>query len=111
MAQQQRERDAQLERERVAAVFAQQQVDMERRAFEERQRAIANHWAEVDSIVAGFDRLCRPPARDPIAEQVAMLEHELECQAASAAADAERSRSAKYLADQRAAVARRESGW
>jgi hypothetical protein len=44
------------------------------------------------------------------AERVAALEYELAMQADQQAADAERSRSAKYQADQRAAIARREAG-
>jgi hypothetical protein len=113
MALQQRERDAQLDRDRVAAVAAQQLADMERRSREAQAKRVTDHWREIDQLMAGLDRLCSPPPPDFTAQRVAALEYELQCQADQAAAADERSRAARYRDQQAAAVARREQsgGW
>jgi hypothetical protein len=110
MDQQQRERDARLDRQRIAAITAQHQADQARRVQAAREQAVANYWGEVHQLLIGLDRLCTPVQPDYTAQRIAALEGELEAEAAARSADAERARSAKFYSDQRAAVAKREAG-
>jgi hypothetical protein len=110
LAQQERDRAARLDRERIAAITAQQQADQARRQQEAREQAASQYWRELDALAAGLDRLCTPAPRDLSAERIAALEYELECQANQQAADTERARSARYRQDQLAAIAKREAG-
>jgi hypothetical protein len=107
---QQRDHDARRDRERVAALELHHRAEQAQRAQAAREQAVNQYWREFDELLVGLDRLCTPVPPDYTAQRIAALEHELACQADAQAADAERSRSAKYQADQRAAVARRESG-
>jgi hypothetical protein len=108
----QRERDLQHDRDWLAVLEAQQQAEQARQAQAARAQALADHWAQLDAMAANLGRMLAPPPRDPTAERVAALEAELEHQAQEQAFQAERRRSERYLADQRAAVARREErGW
>jgi hypothetical protein len=107
--QRRRESDAALARERLALVEQQQRAELLRRQHAAREQSAAAHWRELDELAAGLSRLLEPPPRDPNAERIAALEYELALQADQQAADAERARSTKYQAEQRAAVARREA--
>jgi hypothetical protein len=108
--QQQRDRDALRDRERIAALTEHHRREQARHAQDARQRAVNDYWQDVTNILADLDRLCNPPPPDWTAARISQLEDEIAWQADQAAADAERHRSAKYQADQRAAVVKREAG-
>ena len=109
---QQRERDAQHDRGRLAVLEARQRADQDRQAQAARDNATQDHWRQLDELSAGLSRLLEPPARDHTAERVAALEAELEAQAHERAFASEERRRAAYQERSRAAVARRETrGW
>jgi hypothetical protein len=111
MAQQARERQAQADRERLArleqqlATFSVAPTQAAQR--EEWGEQLRRRWARIDDAFARF--LYNPAANDAD-ERVAALEFELAARAEQEAVDAEARCHEKYMADQRAAIARRESG-